>query len=1482
MKTLYRLPRRMWCVLVVSSFVVLPVAHVQADDTDVFFAVNNAQAKDSKTNIMFIMDEASSMSDTSGSFTFEPIDCGTEEDGNIKVTKSCYKYDDSKPPKSFYHNKSKKPTDKNYQCYQPDKWYFIPNADISRARDNPTCSQLYTEKYRIRVDKPIDPAVNHCDGLEEDIKLKGGRTGYFMGLYIKTRRWYGLTNEFGWHPLDIAQRASNPSFDPLQQGGLTDSTKIVALECLDDVGKHGNKSSHTNTKVYPSNVGLNENKLTQDYFKPSTSAQDKAREIGYGWVSANGSPLDFSKVYGGIYSGDYLNYLRYKTEKKEARRADMFKSALKRYILRSNNIRLGLASYKYELANGGAGDISGIDANFGSKDGGTIDVPVVDVNTVHEKWRWIPETGLASYEAKVWNERDVSHREWLWWQADQYFSGIDSTTGLTGNVKREIPGIGTRPGRGLAVGKKLNRLAGYGWRPLGETLFEVGRYFKGESPKFGAYSRPETWSPISDWGGKYTGAGKTRGFGSASSWRWRDGWGWNLTKTGDKISNTEAKRYQSPIIQDCQANAAVIFTDYTGEAKGITGFAEEQSNTWNPKKANGIRPPFADGDEGALMKTLWNNKPAGASFDCTNSINTYGTCLPEITRYLANTDLSSAVDGEQHLLTYIVHYWDDNKFSGVEPKGTKMLREAAENGKGTYIRFGSDLTELDQALGQVINLVGLNPIGSGTFVAPASSVDLSNRLQNKDEIYFSLFEPSEQDRWQGNLKRYKLKYDANKKLNIVNDCSGGNTDCNSSTVAVDANNKFKDDAYSGWSGIKDGADIKQGGAVSLLPDAKQTASRNVLTDYGVSHGGALVTLNPTLYGLDALSTDAQYAAASSSLQALATKFGEKVTLSLQNNLKLLKLFVERRVKFAQGYDKGTKADENLKYRRMGDPLHSQPKIVSYSAAGNAQGTGTIAFFGTNEGYLHAVDTSNGQEVFSFLPENAYGALGKYYDNYIATLASKVYGFDGEIEVWINDLNGDGDVQDERGNVDEVDVEETKPDGTKVTKKVKEGVYLFVGMRRGGIAYYALDVTSISAPKLMWKIERDDPPQSASAVPTNASEKFYELGQSWSKPTVIKAKFNGKEKPLLVISGGYDQSQDDSVERRPDGVGRALYVLDAKTGERKWATGYLPSANGTTNYNAFNVGKEDMKYSFPATPAVLDANGDTYVDTIIAPDSGGQIWRVDINQSNTGASDFATVDLIAKLASDKDTSRNAQRPYRDNRKFFTTPDLMVDNSGAERSLMIALGSGRRPEPLNKTVDNHLYVLRSMPAIGPKISTSTGAVEPRDIIEIGDLLDATSSTAYDSNNTNKTLTNFNKNGFYVRLGQVALKKDGNVIRGQEINVGEKVITEASIFNGYIVFSTYLPADVPLTCGEALGSNRFNAISYNNPDNRYVKELEQKGIAPRPSILILNDGDKRKPAIVVGTEVFEGDDKMPEALKNLYTQSRDKLIKFWAEEK
>ncbi len=100
------------------------------------------------------------------------------------------------------------------------------------------------------------------------------------------------------------------------------------------------------------------------------------------------------------------------------------------------------------------------------------------------------------------------------------------------------------------------------------------------------------------------------------------------------------------------------------------------------------------------------------------------------------------------------------------------------------------------------------------------------------------------------------------------------------------------------------------------------------------------------------------------------------------------------------------------------------------------------------------------------------------------------------------------------------------------------VMLIFGLRRGGSAYYALDVTDPENPKYLWSF--------------NASTSgFEELGQSWSEPQFGLVKDGSAKKVVAFIGAGYDDVNEDQrygntqnftgIDRVPDAADRPATI-----------------------------------------------------------------------------------------------------------------------------------------------------------------------------------------------------------------------------------------------------------------------------------------------------------------------------------------------------
>ncbi|OFC69585.1 PilC/PilY family type IV pilus protein [Alteromonas confluentis] len=621
---------------------------------------------------------------------------------------------------------------------------------------------------------------------------------------------------------------------------------------------------------------------------------------------------------------------------------------------------------------------------------------------------------------------------------------------------------------------------------------------------------------------------------------------------------------------------------------------------------------------------------------------------------------------------------------------------------------------------------------NATFVSPGVAVNQLNRLTHKDELYFALFKPSEGTIWPGNLKKYKISGETVLDKNNAN--------------AVDSVTGFFSDAsHSYWSTLKDGNDVRQGGAASQM-----NISRNL---YVFDTPGTIASTLNELSENNALITTSDLA-----IDA------QPDPLSLRHEL----------LKWSRGVDvkdsdgDGDSTDVRL---QMGDPIHSQPVIVNYSA------TDSAIFVATNQGFLHSFDTETGEENFAIIPRDLLSNLHDFYVN--SSSFNHIYGLDGDM----------------------------------VLRTVGNSTYLYVGMRRGGNNYYAFDVTSKYSPKLLFKIEGGSPG-------------LEKLGQTWSRPTITKVRYGSTEKNVMIIGGGYEEGHDTKDERDGDALGNAVYIFDADTGALLWEV-----SNEDANLNI-----AEMQYSIPSRISVIDRDNDGFADHMYVSDMGGQLFRMDIYNGQTG-SDFMKGARIADFG-------GTLKP--ENRRFYYGADVSEVALGDELFYGVAIGSGWRAAPLDTDVNDKFYFLKDKGVFK----------HDADGHYVFDTL-ATESTLYDG--TESLLSSSDTNTQAAAIAELA-SKDGWFIR--LTTAGEKVLSSPLIIDYKIFFTTYVPAvSSESACAPPTGNSRAYLVDMltgsavddlnNNGDidksDRYA-ELKQTGIAPETKILI---EEIVQPVVCLGTE-------------------------------
>jgi type IV pilus assembly protein PilY1 len=851
-------------------------------------------------------------------------------------------------------------------------------------------------------------------------------------------------------------------------------------------------------------------------------------------------------------------------------------------------------------------------------------------------------------------------------------------------------------------------------------------------------------------------------------------------QTGTK-ENGNPNYYQTPITYECQKNYIVYLTDGAPTRDYISSDKRTALPGFPAGSCNSAADPGNTGDFIRYNKDADNS--AGSNID---------NCLDELAGWAKHNDVAErafdAHDGKQTITTYTIGFDFSSSPNDVEQAGLRLLQDTAAAGGGKFYEAKSK----DSLLGVFNQILAEILAVNSTFSSPAVSVNAYNRATNLDDLYFSLFKPANGEHWDGNLKKYKLgtTVDVNgDKVPEIKDALGN--------PAVDDNTGFfTDTSVSFWTpaaDAPDGAETAIGGVASKLSLPRNvytfTGTYSDMNDVSVPDNGVLKSASNKLIKTNAAITDAMLGGVAGNPDINYYPGGAPGTIAYRDGL----------LEWAYGKDildeDGDQQSDEAR-RIIGDPLHAEPALVQYGEHANGD-PDLVAFMATNDGYLHAVNSITGNEYFAFVPQELLGNLNNIFEN--TGVTGKSYGLDGTVVPWIKDDNNDGDLDD-----------------------AGDHVYLYFGQRRGGSDIFSLDVSDRENPILRWVIK-------------GGAGAYAEMGQSWSTPNVERLKLGGTTRTVLIFGGGYDTGQDTVTLRTPDAVGRGVYIVDAITGELLWRAG--PDGSGA------DLQLTDMKYSIPGRIKPIDVDSNGYVDQLYFGDMGGQLWRIDIEESDT-SSDLGTLirgGRIADFAVDNSDINT--------RRFYYSPDVaLIIESGQPPYLAIVAASGYRAHPLNQTIRDRMYMMRmddiySAPAIYETITEA-------------DLFDTTDNAIGEGTTAEKTaaITDLSTSkGWYITFNEM----DGSYI-------GEKALSEPLIIGGVGLVSTYVPEDLDPNAASCVpkagtgivyyvnvtdGTPTFNLAGDIDKTREDRKEyLKRGGIPPSPSVIITEGGT---PTLCIGTE-------------------------------
>ena len=717
--------------------------------------------------------------------------------------------------------------------------------------------------------------------------------------------------------------------------------------------------------------------------------------------------------------------------------------------------------------------------------------------------------------------------------------------------------------------------------------------------------------------------------------------------------------------------------------------------------------------------------------------------LPGVAQWIQTRDVNPNLLGQQHIVTYTIG------FSQGADDAAELLAETANRGGGQYYA-ASDALALQGSLQQIFSeILAIN----ATFTAPAIAANSYDRTQTLDAIYYAMFLPSDRPRWTGNLKKLRINGDGRVMDQI-------------DRSAINREGAIADTACTIWTSLNtctrassggDGNEVLLGGALEATVAA---TDRRILTS-PQSTAGALVTLNQNTL-INAVGDE------STLLGLIGAPEGEGITDYID---------------WLRGFDVDDD-DENgdttsTRDDVIGDPLHSKPLALSYG-----EGGGTRVLMGTNHGYLH---------MFHDLGESVTESWAYYLPEMLPTLRElrlnaqtgghTVYGVDGAVSAWVMDADADGNIE--------------RPD---------DKVWAFFGLRRGGRAYFALDISDPDAPKKMWSVSHTDPGMS-------------ELGQSWSEPVVTRVP--GIEAPVIIIAGGYDSNKDNAGIGTPDSMGRAVFILDAESGD-------IVHRFTATESTTIGITRFPATDSLATKVSIMDTDGDSVTDRFYAVDTGGNVWRFDLPDDD---SSHWSVFHFAELGGDT---------LSDDRRFFgevsVAPSsferveaITVEQNGEDQVITtssetpfdaVLVGSGNRASPNDGVTQDYLFLLRDI-HIRTQYYGAAG-VTPPPPIRLTDLFDATGALPDEIETADSRLasqlTLSAAKGWYLPL-----------------RATEKALAAPTLISGVAYFTTFLPGELATT-DTCVAAGQGFLYAFTLQDGRLLKRTIIGAVLPdTPQIVV-----------------------------------------------
>ncbi len=447
------------------------------------------------------------------------------------------------------------------------------------------------------------------------------------------------------------------------------------------------------------------------------------------------------------------------------------------------------------------------------------------------------------------------------------------------------------------------------------------------------------------------------------------------------------------------------------------------------------------------------------------------------------------------------------------------------------------LAKLTDAIKQAIS-------GRLTFTTPAVMSDVSKG----DFIYQATFEYEKNKQWKGSVKKYKL-----------------NSNGSFGAVQWDAADKL---------------------------NSKKASSRSIWTT-GISSTG---TNNFTTSNRDELKpllfpsqspTDTEVDNLINFIRGVDTYDQDADNNKTESIHKLADIYHSDLI--AVGAPEASTADTgNANFQKTDAYYRSQKNYNNFkngsSCGGPCRTRTEVIIGGANNGILHAFKTSDGEELWGYIPPVLHGNFERVPSSK-ANSTNAIYGIDGSPvvkDIYIDDTPNDS------------------------TDNPRWRTVLISGIGAGGHGIFALDITDINNPKHLFAIENDPSNKAIKHWDIDGAKSefgyrggsilpeydYRKLGETWSRPRIIRINVDGKDKWVAVFGGGYNQGVNPNYGSAVfvmdiENEGRLLKVIDIEDENAQsygWS-GDLGSRVGgilTNGNTVFNVSKWSPGISFDPT------------------------------------------------------------------------------------------------------------------------------------------------------------------------------------------------------------------------------------------------------------------------------------------------------------